>query len=136
MLGVGITVLQNHGRDCVLWNSWGEKNLEIQLRECPRGWELPCVPSLPLRGWHISGSCPALGSSVTFPCPPGEFWQRSLSLSGQGESRTRPAAFPPRIPAGSLPWAGAEPRLAAPVMVTRCLVSRGGRRDSSLWRHG
>lgn len=73
----------------------GKKNLEIQLQEYPRGWELPCVPSLPLQGWHISGSCPALGSSVTSPCLPGEFWQRSLSLSGQGEPRTRLAAFPP-----------------------------------------
>lgn len=122
--------------EIVCYGILGGKNLEIQLQEYPRGWELPCVPPLPPRGWRISGSCPALGSSVTSPCPPGEFWQRRLSLSGQGKPRTRPAAFPPRIPAGSLPWAGAEPQPAALVTVTHCLVSCGGHEDSSLQWHG
>lgn len=112
------------------------KNLEIQLQEYPRGWELPCIPPLPPWGQHLSGSCPALESSMTSLCLPGEFWQCRVSLSGQGEPRTRLAAFPPRILAGSLPWAGAEPRLAALVTVTHCLVSCGSHRDSSLGWHG
>lgn len=90
--------------EILCYGSLGGKSLEIELHEYPRGWELPCVPPLPLRGQCISGSCPALGSSVTSPCLPSEFGVSPAAVSlwaGRAQnpsgciSPTYPSRFPP-----------------------------------------
>ncbi|KAI1231332.1 Solute carrier family 2 [Lamprotornis superbus] len=47
-----------------------------------------------------------------------------INAPQKGEPRTRLAAFPPPIPAGSLPWAGAEPQPAALVTVIEDFYNR------------